>query len=75
MAPSKETSSESHMPVPSLEPVKILAKMLRKLNLENDSGNQNKSQHDGIVRSDNLSVNSLDSKITSQTHPNPQRRC
>jgi hypothetical protein len=69
MAPSKETSSESHMPVPPPEPVKILATMLRKLNLENDSRNQNESQHDGIVGSDkqNLSVNSLDSEITSQT--------
>ena len=67
MAPSKETSSKSHMPVPPPEPVKILATMLRKLNLENDGGNQDESQHDGIVGSDNLSVNNLDSETTSQT--------
>jgi hypothetical protein len=67
MAPSKETLSESHMPLPPPEPVKILATMLRKLNLENGGGNQNESH--GIMGSDkqNLSVSSVDSEIISQT--------
>lgn len=44
LAPSKETSCESHMPVPPAEPVKILATLLRALSLGSGGIDEDASQ-------------------------------
>ena len=59
LAPSKETSVESHLPVPtSSQPVKILADMLQKLQIAGDAPDSNAdTDSEGDVISENQQIN------------------
>jgi len=77
LAPSKETSVESHLPVPtSSQPVKILADMLQKLQIAGNTPDSNAdTDSEGDIISENQRINAAGPSSTGTQSTITSTRC